>query len=139
MKTREFLLIACVLIMLVVPYPSLVCPEWTVRVVNENGEPLQGRLVDQKCRDYTLDIDVCMVPDSRQYTDRDGVVRFPMRIIWAGMISRILRSAYRIATWPGHQTLGAHVYLLTSGPHYPELRYDPWRPLPDTLVVVEGR
>lgn len=139
MNTRELLLIAFILVMLFVPYPSLVCPEWTVRVVNENGEPLQGRFVDQQCQDYTLGIDPCMVPDSRQHSDRDGIVRFPMRVIWAGMLSRILRSAYSIATWPGHRSWGAYVYVWTSGPNNPEIRYNPWLPLPDTLVVSEHR
>lgn len=139
MNTKRLVLLVTAIVVLFLPFPTSVCPEWRIRVIDERGVPLPGKQVDQSCMNYTLGIDPCAVPDARQFADSDGVVRFPKRVIWAGLLSRILRSGFHIAMWPAEGSLGSKVFVFTSGPHYPEIHYDPNSSLPDVLIVKDAK
>lgn len=133
---RKKILLFAAIALLFVPFPTSECPEWRIRVVNRDGVPLVNKQIDQSCMNYTLGIDPCSTDDSRQFSDSDGFVRFPQRIIWAGMISRLVRSAFHLAMWPAEGSLGTRVRAFTSGPKgYPEIRCVPNQPLPDVLIV----
>src|SRR5438309_11493624 len=60
------------------PSTSIVCPAWTIRVVDTAGNPLRGAFVRQVWKDYFVE---SASHELVSYTDENGCVSFPERAV----------------------------------------------------------
>ena len=107
-KWHKALAVMAVLAVSFVPFPTEMVPEWRLRFETEEGGPLASVVVQQGWRSYTY-------PVSRGYeqrcTDSDGVVIFPKRYLWAGLISRIVFPVLAEAMTLAHGSTGTDAYV----------------------------
>ena len=74
------------LILLFVPFPSQMVPEWRIQFRDEAGLPTQRRVVEQSWKSYTY---FAAGGYDQRCTDEDGSVVFPQRYLWSGIFARI--------------------------------------------------
>ena len=74
------------LILLFVPFPSEMVPEWRMQFSDEAGLPSQYRVVEQSWKSYTY---FAAEGYDRRCTDESGSVVFPKRYLWSGILARI--------------------------------------------------
>jgi hypothetical protein len=88
--------------------------------VNEEGVPYSGELVQQECRDYTLDVNPCSYApdDTYGFTDENGYVEFSEKSFSLSIASRILRTIKSYSLIIAHGSVGTQVYLMSSGPFF---------------------
>ena len=134
LSRRQALLLAIV-ILLLVPFPSTVVPEWRVRVVDESGRPYAGMRVSEGWKHYSLELEAGGNYETCQ-TDGGGYVTFPRRTFWAGLMSRVLRTAFTKAMTIMHGSVGIHADIAATGPQgYKSVEYTPGEPPPPELVL----
>jgi hypothetical protein len=77
--------LALILVFLFFPFNVTVAPEWKLRLVDQNGDPVKGAYVYESAYNWTLDFRhseaVC--------SDEDGIVQFPKRSVRASYMTRI--------------------------------------------------
>src|ERR1700759_1317412 len=106
--------VALLLVLLFYPFNVTVAPKWKVRVVDQNGNPVQGAYVQEFARNWTLDFKhneaVC--------SDKDGIAQFPKRSVRASYMRRILDTASKIGP---HSSLGHEVTIGVEALGYGEM------------------
>lgn len=140
MKKGIIIGIVCVIALgFFIPVRTVLVPKWRLQVVNEHGVPYGKQLVRQACSDYTLGLSPCSgSPDSDQYTDENGFVEFPERVITASLLSRILATCMNfVRMFTAHGSVGVDVYIDSSGPDgYSSLKYEyGGGKLPDRFIL----
>jgi hypothetical protein len=109
--------LALILVLLFFPFHVTVAPEWKVRVVDQNGEPVQGAYVQEFAINWTLDFRhkeaVC--------SDEDGIAQFPKRSVRASYMTRIWDTVSQIRP---HTSLGHDVEIGVEALGYGELTID---------------
>lgn len=133
-RQKIFSLIAVIAIGGLIPFETTVVPTWKVRVVDETGAPYASTRVRQSWAHYTLQTGE---HSDTQWTDAEGYANFPQRTLWAGIFSRVVRSAFAIL-WSvvAHGGLGIRSYVDSSGPQgYRSIDWEPGKPLPEKLVL----
>ena len=75
--------------LLVYPYETTVVPDWRVRVVDENGNPVSGVTVTEYWRHMSFESDD---HHAEAITDYSGYVSFPGRTTRAPLIRRAIGS-----------------------------------------------
>jgi len=107
----KILIFVVTLILVVVPYPTLVAPEWSVLVVDGQSKPLSGVSVRESYQNYSLErtgheVDIV--------TGDDGKVLFPAKRIWNNLL---LRSIGFLGALSGgvHASFGPHDYVVANG------------------------
>ena len=130
------MLLAAIAIGGLIPFETTVVPKWKVRVVDETGAPYASMRVRQSWKHYTLETEAGENSDTR-WTDMEGYVEFPERIVNASILSRVVRSAFAgLGKLLAHGGLGIRAYIDTSGPQgYSAIDYTPGNPLPNRLVL----
>jgi hypothetical protein len=108
---QRILLIGCIFAFIVSLYPttSIVCPAWTLQVVDESGNPLRGAFVRQVWQDYTLE---SSSHKQDAQTDGSGYVSFPERTIKASLLSRMLGAIMKGISLNVHASYGPSAYIL---------------------------
>jgi hypothetical protein len=96
---------------LLIPIPYKASPQWTVRVVDEAGNPLQGMLVRLSFENYSVESTDHEVDLN---TDSQGRVIFPSRTRTASILSRCYYTA-RSAMALAHASFGPSAYILVFG------------------------
>ncbi len=130
-----FLLLAAIAIAGLIPFETTVVPKWKVRVVDETGAPYASMRVRQSWKHYTLETEAGENSDTR-WTDTEGYVEFPERVLSAGILSRVVRSAFAVFKLVAHGSLGISASIDSSGPQgYRSIEYEPGSPLPNTLIL----
>ena len=141
-RKRWFLTIVvlCLLGVSLLPFDTIFVPEWTIRVVDENGAPYKGLYVAQYCTNYILNIHPCEgAADASKATDGDGYVTFPERKIRASLLYRIVRPVLSYILSFVHGGSGVHGDLVSTGPQgYADLKYTPGESLPKEFVIPSG-
>jgi hypothetical protein len=98
-KPKTVMIIVLVIMLLVYPFKVTVVPEWSVKVVDENGKPLPGAYVEEFARQWTLDYDhhaaVC--------TNLNGEAQFPRETLRVGVA---VHAAKWISLLGPHASLG---------------------------------
>ncbi|MEP7147791.1 MAG: hypothetical protein ABI857_02810 [Acidobacteriota bacterium] len=91
MRNIKWIIIALVLGFLsFVPVVTVnVVPEWSLRLVDETGEPVPNARVDQSWKDYSLEFFLSRHFDESLSSDADGIVRFPVRDIQVSTIQMV--------------------------------------------------
>jgi hypothetical protein len=104
--------VALLCIVIIVPLPHLVCPDWEVSVVDQDGNPLKGMTVRLSYQDYSLE---SVSHDEDRVTDSRGHVSFVAKTTTASVGSRALgalRSAIRTGV---HASFGRHAWVFAFG------------------------
>ena len=109
-QVRKWHVAIAVLAILFVPIPTELVPEWTMRFRDGNGHPLSRVVTEQSWRSYTF---FAVDGYAQSCTDVEGVVIFPKRYLWAGLLSRILSPLLAEAMTLAHGSTGtmAHVRI----------------------------
>ena len=114
-KAKRILLIGlvCAAVALLYPVKSIVCPAWTIQVVDEAGNPLKGAFVRQHWRDYSVE---SSGREQDAETDGEGYVSFPERAIRAPLLFRAL-GVIRATISGGfiHSSYGPHAHIAAYG------------------------
>ena len=122
-------------IALLLPFPTTVVPEWKIRVVDWEGKPLTDEFVRQSWTHYSLE-SCCGDIDDR-WTDENGYVVFPERLIWASLLRRALFPIWaRVMTIAhGSEGIAADVVVWGKDTYSESVEYKPNQPLPDKIVL----
>ena len=107
-----------VVVLLLIPYPTLLAPDFTVQFVDGAGNPVAGMKVRQSCTHYTYEFvhNSCAETwDNAPITDAAGTVHFEERYVWFGLASRAVRTVLSYALLIAHGSVGRSVTLFTSG------------------------
>jgi hypothetical protein len=107
-KVIALLCVTALVVFLAWPITTLNCPEWEVRVVDENGQPLPGVLVRLDFRNYSAERENHEV-DKR--TDANGYVKFPSETLKATGLKRAIVSL-ESAEAGVHAAYGPSAYVL---------------------------
>jgi len=102
---------AIVLALSLIPVPYLASPEWSVRVVDESGNPLSGMLVRLSYTNYSVET---TGHDEDRYTDQRGATIFPKHRRWASTLQRCFFTALS-ATALAHASYGPSATVMAFG------------------------
>jgi hypothetical protein len=144
-KKKHFATLGLIVVLCVpfIPYKTVLVPKWRVQLVNENGIPFAGQMVDQFCRNYTYDVDPCSLAadDTRRYTDENGYVQFSEKSFSLSLVSRLSRACFSYLNTLFHGGVGTRIYLTSID--YPagtaELKYLPENGLPTEKWVISSK
>jgi hypothetical protein len=83
MRNIKWIIIPAVVVVLAfVPVFTVnVVPEWSLRLIGEDGQPVPNARVDQSWKDYSLEFFRSRHFDESLSSDADGIVKFPARNI----------------------------------------------------------
>lgn len=125
---------------LLIPYQTVLAPEWRVQVIDNSGKPYVGQKVRQFCSDYTLDINLCTDRSAAQFTDQNGYVIFPERTYSSSTVVRLLATLKKsIFRYLAHGSVGTSVYLDSSGPAgYATLEYTADMQEPPAIFLLKS-
>jgi hypothetical protein len=116
-KIRKRHLAILLIILLFIPFPTQMIPEWRIQVVDENNRPLVNVRVQQIYNNYTF-WGCCSSRYDDKISDEDGYAVFPRKYLWASSLSRIvyppLASLMRLA----HGSAGTYSYVRTIDDNY---------------------
>ena len=127
------IILGSVALILFVPYKSTVVPEWKIRVIDENGQPVVSARVAQSWHHYSYDI----YGGGDQYADENGYVAFPERTFRANLLYRILRSSLAVLLTLAHGSTGieATVQAITPERVSEIIEYEPGKPLAREIIL----
>jgi hypothetical protein len=94
--------VAAVVFFLAYPFNVTVAPEWTVKVVDENGKPLPGAYVSEFGSSGTLDFE----HEESVCSNVNGEARFVRHTVRASVLTRVSRWVTRFSI---HGGMGPHV------------------------------
>jgi len=103
-----FAIVAIPSVIFLAPYKSTTSPGWEIQVVDANGTPVPHIPVRREWSYFGIDLAPKM--DFGQ-TDSQGRVRFPRRVIWASLASRLLNPQ------GASEKLGPSVWIEACGDH----------------------
>lgn len=88
------------------PYQSEAIPEWTLRVVDETGNPVPNQRVIQRWRNYSISFSSDPEIDEK-ITDENGEVKFSAKSYRAAFSWRIFSNFwYKIMVFNPHRSFG---------------------------------
>jgi hypothetical protein len=136
LMSRRYVLIACVLLALfLIPFPTGVVPEWKLRVLDRDGNPISGERVRETWQHYSLEGDG---HEDERLTDQNGYVVFPARKIWSPLLWRIVSTGSAAVSTLFHGGMGVHAWVMVIG--YSTTggtrSYEPGQPLPSEIVLT---
>jgi hypothetical protein len=124
------------IVILLIPFPTTIVPEWKLRVVDEAGMPFAGARVRQSWHHYSYGVgDI----DERD-ADADGYVAFPERKIWYPILYRILRTGLAALLSLAHGSIGIRADVWAYPPYPQEdgsrfVEYKPGEPQAQKIVL----
>ena len=123
-------------VVMLLPYPTTVVPEWRIRVVDRDGAPVAGEPVRETWQHYSLEGDG---HEEELLTDGNGYVVFPERKIWATPLGRIVNTSIAAVLSLAHGGMGVHAWVMAPR-HvmscYP-CSYRPGEPLPAEIRIKD--
>jgi hypothetical protein len=114
------------------PYETVVVPEWSVRTIDELGNPVARVPLRETWQHYSIE---SQGHEQDLSTNDRGYVTFPLRTVRANLIMRALRTTLNKINPHGSTGPSASVYVLS--PYKPltqEPYYSPGRPLIKQLL-----
>ena len=85
-QVKKWHIAIVVLAILFVPVPTELVPEWRMQFRDSTGQPLAHVVTHQEWRSYTY---FATHGYEQRCTNAEGVVVFPTRYLWSGLLSRI--------------------------------------------------
>ncbi|MCZ2392017.1 MAG: hypothetical protein LC113_13195 [Acidobacteria bacterium] len=105
--------------LLLIPFPTQLSPDFTVRFVDDLGNPIRGMVVQRTCTHYTYNSLGSVCPDdwdNPKRTDDDGNVSFTANYVWYGAASRAVRTVVSYALLIAHGSVGRSITLFPRAP-----------------------
>lgn len=118
------------------PIQTTIVPDWRIRVVEENENPVRRLKVRQAWKHYSLEITAGEHIEDR-WTDEEGFVCFPKRTIRSSLLMRLLAPIINtVLTWE-HTGFGRSASITIWGPDGTPVstEYKPDQPLAEKLVL----
>jgi hypothetical protein len=123
-----------IVVVALLPFETIVVPEWNVKVLDEHGNLVSGVAVRESWGDLSIEPDE---HEELRVSDTNGNLSFPVRTIKASLLHRVVGKT--INSLKGHgQSEGPTAYLLVSGPYKPatsEPYYQPGKSMAPVIVV----
>jgi hypothetical protein len=110
--------IAVILVALLYPTQITVAPDWTVRVVDENGAPLAGVWVSESWQHYSVEK---FSHAEESLADPDGTVHFPRRTLRVSRLFRMAGCLYQFGRFFAHASCGPHASVMSGKCGYGEM------------------
>ena len=135
-KTRLLIvvIICLVIFVMLVPIETSVIPQWRVQVVDVNGIPCANTRVTQSWGHYRVYLDGNYSSEFR-FTDLNGYVQFPERMIRASLPRRIIMPFITRITTLMHGGWDVHGVVWTDGITDVGLSYESGRSMPEKMRV----
>jgi hypothetical protein len=114
MSDRTINIIAA-LVILFIPFPSLIVPNWRFRVVDVNGNICANRRVTESWAHYSIYIDDGNSQTENRQTNGEGYVEFPARKVWAPLIWRVIGSVIAHVLIFAHGSAGPNASIWATG------------------------
>src|ERR1700722_17187038 len=114
MKRIFFVAAALLLLWLFIPTTDIVSPDWSVRITDTEGHPIEGASVSVFSQQYILE---SQDTEETKTTDSNGSVHFGERKIHAVGLVRLL-GAIRNLDQGVHASFGVHTWIHASKPGY---------------------
>jgi hypothetical protein len=111
-KRLWILLVLLGMVLFIYPFKNGEVPEQHVLVVTEDWRPVEGALVRQSWKNYSLESEG-HEEDFR--TDNHGRVTLPKRTMRASILRRILHPIWNVLTQGVHSSFGIHTDVLELG------------------------
>jgi hypothetical protein len=105
--------------LLLIPFPTQLSPDFTVRFVDDAGNPIRGMKVQRTCTHYTYDSSGWVCPEDwndPKRTDENGNVSFTANYVWYGAASRVVRTVFSYALLIAHGSVGRDITLFPGTP-----------------------
>ncbi len=130
LSRRLLIIIALILFF---PYKTTIVPEWKIRAVDNQGEPIPHARFRQSWDNYSYDISGMEFFEG----DDNGYVVLPERAFYAPLIYRIPRSTLAYLLLLAHGSVGndASLNALTDKCSSEHLNYEQIKSLPDVIVI----
>jgi hypothetical protein len=114
MSDRTMIIIAA-LVILFIPFPSLIVPNWEFRVVDVNGNICANRRVTESWAHYSIYIGGGNSQTEDRLTNSEGYVKFPARKVWAPLIWRFVGSVIAHVLMIAHGSAGPDASIWATG------------------------
>lgn len=122
-KSAKVILLVAIAVVLFMPFPTEMIPEWKMQVVDEQNQPLADVRAEQSWRNYAFWGGDGYVT---KCTDSNGYIVFPRRFFWAGTVSRIVFPLLAKAVTPlSHGSTGTYASVRLFDRNY-RSDYDYW-------------
>ncbi len=116
-------IIVTILILVLLPYPSTVVPQWKIIVTDLSGQLIPNAHVRQTWQHYGLEQED---HEEDRRTEHDGSVTFPSRVVYASLISRLVKPMMKVAKNWIHASVEPHAYVMAwHAQSEGDLDYDP--------------
>ena len=102
---------AALFMLALIPFPSLIAPDWRITVVDEAHKPVKGALVRESYTNYSIEAEG---HERDAFTDGSGVVSFPARRIHGSLLQRVFGTV-RAAMGGVHANFGPSAYVNAFG------------------------
>lgn len=136
-KAKWIIPVTILLVILFVPLIRVtVVPEWSLHLVDENGQPVPNARVDQSWKEYSLEFFRSRHLDESLSSDADGLVSFPARKIDVSsfqFVAAKVRSVLLIMD--PHASYGPDSHVFCRGNLSCDAGYQPGDELPKVIVV----
>jgi len=126
---RRYTALLLLAVVMLIPYPTTVVPEWKIRVLDRYGAPVEGEPVREVWQHYSYESES---HGEELPTDADGYVTFREREIWASPLRRVVFTCWAALWTLAHGSMGESAWVLVPGrsAYHPEFVYKAGTPLP---------
>lgn len=126
--------LTAIVLVALLPFETIVVPEWSVKVLDEHDNPVSGVAVRESWGDLSIEPDQ---HEELRVSDTNGNLSFPVRTVKASVLQRVVRKTINLLK-PHGQSEGPTAYLLVSGPYKPatsEPYYQPGKSMAPVIIV----
>lgn len=133
LASQRRILIFVFILVLLIPFPTTIVPEWKIRAVDENGNPAISATFRQNWDHYSYDVHGVEFRKS----DENGFVIFPKRTFTVPLIYRIVRSASAYLLLFMHGSVGrdSTINAFTDKCSSDLIKFNSNKSLPEIIVV----
>lgn len=110
-KPKVAIPLASVIALLLVPFPYLAAPRWSIHVIGEAGQPLAGMTVRLSWENYSVEN---TSHEQNLETDQNGNVVFPPHRSSATLLSRVFYTSLSSMAL-AHASYGPHAFAFAFG------------------------
>jgi hypothetical protein len=132
------MIVIILLVVLLVPFPTVVVPTWKVRIADTTGRACSNQRVDTSWGHYTINVLGNAFNSETKFTDPDGYVEFPTRTIWSPLVWRLVAPLISGILNLMHGGGGIYATIDTDDKADKTKAWISWRPgepLPSEIVV----
>lgn len=122
------------LVIILLPFPYTVVPEWKVQIKHEDGRLGSNMEVTQMWTDSSVAMGFGMSME-RLKTDEGGFVTFPKRTFYAPLLVRGFGYLMSYIDFWSHASFGSVSYFSVSGGYTPDITFRSGHTFEETWVI----